>query len=933
MGLAHRRLAIIDLTDNATQPMSIANGLYRIVFNGEIYNYRELRQALESHGNRFRTTSDTEVLLYLYAKYGPKMVDYLRGMFAFAIWDARKQGLFLARDHFGIKPLYIHDDGKTFRFASQVKALLAGGGIEPKVEPAGHVGFFLWGSVPEPFTLYQDIFALPAGHSLWVDNNGPRVPRRFFDIAEELAKAASSPIPDRSMREVLHDALRDSVQHHLVADVPVGVFLSSGVDSGTLTALASEQTPHINAITLGFKEFSGTTNDETPLAATIAARYQCQHHVEQITFDDFNRALPNILNDMDQPSIDGVNTWFVARAAADAGLKVALSGLGGDELLGGYPGFRQIPRLVTGARLPAAVPGFAKGFRWLSAPLLKYITSPKYAGIFEYGGSYGGAYLLRRALFMPWELPDVLPPDLLREGWETLQPVLRMNDEIAELDTPHAKISTLELTRYMRNTLLRDSDWAGMAHSLEIRTPLVDVDLFRTLAPYLAANSEIPSKKDMAESPVLPLPDAVVHRPKTGFHVPVQQWIESTGKEKKSRGLRGWAKRLYEQFETPVRETKDRRKRVLALVSDAFGAGGGIAKFNRDLLTSISTSPDVSNVVALTRVQPTPAKNLPLKLYYNSHGIAKNSHCLSGKLNYIGELVRVVCQYRHIDLVICGLINLLPLAWLVARIKHVPFCCIIHGIDAWQPHPSTLVNRLIQRVDVVVAVSEYTRTRFIEWTGMPSDKILLLPNCYDPVLYGPGNKPDSLVQRYTLHGKAVLMTLGRLVSKERYKGFDEVLECLPALAEYIPNIAYLIVGDGDDKQRLLDKAKELAVADRVIFAGYISEAEKADHYRLADVYVMPSRGEGFGIVYLEAMACGIPTIASKLGGSRDALRNGKLGILADPTDLEDVQHAILHALKQERGVPSGLEYFSVGNYRRRIWCILSGLFDSCGKRQ
>lgn len=930
VGLAHRRLAIIDLSETASQPMSIEDGRYRIVYNGEIYNYQALRCKLKKKGYRFRSTSDTEVLLNLYQDKGRAMVHELRGMYAFAIWDEEKRGLFLARDHFGIKPLYIYDDGKTFRCASQVKALLAGGGFEQKTEPAGHVAFFLWGSVPEPYTLYQDVFALPAGHTLWVDDNGPRAPQCYFDVADELVQATNQPPRNHSVQEALQTALRDSVRHHLVADVPVGLFLSAGIDSGTLTALAAEQISGINAVTLGFSEYTGSQIDEVPLAQKLARRYECKHHISHISRQDFDEALPRILADMDQPSIDGVNTWFVAQAAANAGLKVALSGLGGDELLGGYPGFRQIPKLVACARIPAALPGFSKGFRLLSAPLIKRMTSPKYAGLFEYGDSYGGAYLLRRSLFMPWELPKILNPDLVREGWETLQPVVCMDDMVAHLPTTYAKISALELTHYMRNTLLRDSDWAGMAHSLEIRTPLVDVGLFRALAPYLVGAETAPSKRDMAQSPASPLPDAIVNRPKTGFSIPMQAWIESAGLSNQTRGLRGWAMHVYDTFETPAYHSNDRRKRVLALVSDAFGSGGGIAKFNRDLLTAVSASPAVSSVVAVTRVQPKPAQNLPIKLHYDARGIGMDSHCISGKINYIRELWRVLHDYKKIDLIICGLIGMVPAAYLIARIKRAPFCCIIHGVDAWQPDHSRLVNRLIRGANYVIAVSEYTKQRFTEWSGFDSGKVLILPNCYDPLRYGCGPKPDYLLRRYRLQGKTVLMTLGRLVSKERYKGFDEVMESLPALAKQIPNISYLIAGDGDDKQRLQEKAELLGVAELVVFAGYIPEQEKADHYRLADAYVMPGRGEGFGIVYLEAMACCIPTVGSKLDGSRDALRDGQLGVLADPTDLQDIQRAILLALAQGRGkIPEGLDFFSIGNYRQRVVellkCIFGGL--------
>jgi len=731
------------------------------------------------------------------------------------------------------------------------------------------------------------------------------------------------------MQGVLQNALRDSIHHHLVADVPVGVFLSAGVDSGTIAALTTEQTAHIDAVTLGFEEYAGTEQNEVPLARKVAEHYDCRHHISRITRRDFDQDLPKILAAMDQPTTDGINTYFVAQAAAQAGLKVALSGLGGDELLGGYPGFRQIPKLVSRVRLPAALPGLGKGFRLLSAPLLKRMTSPKYAGIFEYGGSYGGAYLLRRSLFMPWELPEILDADLVREGWETLQPVIHMNDLTDSLPTSHAKISALELTHYMRNTLLRDSDWAGMAHSLEIRTPLVDVELFRTLAPYIVGAATPLSKRDMAQAPSRPLPDYVVNRAKTGFSIPVQEWIEQAGSSKRARGLRGWALRVYAGFETPVFHKHDRRKRVLALVSDAFGSGGGIAKFNRDLLTASSASPAVSSIVAVTRVQPKPARSLPLKLHYDTRGIGRDSHCMSGKWNYIREMRCILRDYQKIDLVICGLISMLPAAFLAARIKRAPLWCIIHGIDAWQPHRNPLVNWIIRRADRVIAVSEYTKQRFVEWSRFPADKVLILPNCYDPIRYGPGAKPERLLARYGLQGRTILMTLGRLAGYERYKGFDEVMESLPTLAGQIPDLSYLIVGDGDDKGRLQDKALALGIAERVVFAGYIPEQEKADHYRLADAYVMPGQGEGFGIVYLEAMACGIPTVGSKLDGSRDALRGGQLGILADPTDPQDVQRAILEVLARDRGkVPEGLDYFSLGAYRRRMFECLEQMSAS-----
>ena len=543
IGLAHRRLSILDLTENGAQPMSTPDSQLRIVFNGEIYNYRELRNHLQAKGHVFFSGTDTEVLLYAYREYGEAMVDHLRGMFAFAIWDEKKRGLFLARDHFGIKPLYYHDDGRTLCVASQVKAILAGGRIDEQPEPAGHVGFFLWGNVPEPYTLYRNLFALPAGHTLWIDQSGPRLPHKYFDVAEELGKAADTKIEGYAA-EILKDALRDSVKHHLIADVPVGVFLSSGLDSATLTALVSEEINQLHAVTLGFDEYRNTSNDEVPLAQKVAAHYGCNHHVSNISRHDFDAELPAILHAMDQPSIDGVNTYFVARAARCAGLKVALSGLGGDELLGGYPSFRQIPKLVSRIQPVSRMHGLGRFMRIVSAPLVKRSASPKYASMFEYGGSYGGAYLLRRGLFMPWELPQFLDSELVREGWAKLQPIVRLDEWLKPVGSPHAKVAAMEMSLYMRNMLLRDSDWAGMAHSLEIRTPMVDITLFRALSPHLSDPANMTAKRHLGGVPQHPLPDEILNRPKTGFAIPVREWMEERGDTQGQRGLRGWSLRV-----------------------------------------------------------------------------------------------------------------------------------------------------------------------------------------------------------------------------------------------------------------------------------------------------------------------------------------------------------------------------------------------------
>jgi asparagine synthase (glutamine-hydrolysing) len=558
VGLGHRRLSIIDLSPSGAQPMFNQDRSLAIIFNGEIYNYGELRSQLLGKGYQFQSNSDTEVLLQLYAEKGEAMMQDLRGMYAFAVWDERRQGMLLARDPFGIKPLYYSDDGQTFRLASQVKALRAGGQIDLTPDPAGHVGYFLWGNVPDPYTLFKNIRSLPAGSTMWVGRDGARKPKVFCNVSTILADAeqmsdARCQMSRVSSREQLRSALCETVRYHMVADVPVGVFLSSGLDSTTIAALAAEQGENLRAVTLGFEEYRGTNADETPLAEHFAQRCGTTHQTVWVSRADFEAERDDLFKAMDTPSIDGVNTYFVSLAARRAGLKVALSGVGGDEFFASYPSFREIPRSVRFFKSFAHWRTFGSAVRYLSAPVLMRMTSPKYAGTFEYAGTYGGAYLLRRGMFMPWELPELLDPEIVREGWAELQSLVRLDETLDGIQSPRLKVSALEMQWYMRHQLLRDSDWAGMGHSLEIRVPFVDVDFLKQLAPRLS-QADAPDKREMAAAASDLMTPEVLDRPKTGFQIPVREWLlhevpESSmrGPASVHRGLRGWAKYVYHQ--------------------------------------------------------------------------------------------------------------------------------------------------------------------------------------------------------------------------------------------------------------------------------------------------------------------------------------------------------------------------------------------------
>ena len=901
--LAHRRLAIIDLSDAGAQPMSTVDGRLHISFNGEIYNFRTLRAALIAKGHAFTSSSDTEVLLQLYRDRGPSMVEVLRGMYAFAIFDSHDGSAFLARDPFGIKPLYYSDDGSTLRFASQVKALLAGGAIGAKPDAAGHVGFFVLGSVPEPFTMYSGIRAMPAGSTLTCRlGSKPRL-HRYFRIGEEFARhEESAPGATQDIRD-LADALRESVRDHMVADVPVGLFLSSGLDSTTVGALAREVTAgSIRSLTLGFKEYEGGLNDETGLAAETAGHLGTSHTTRFVERPEFEAEFDRLLKAMDQPSIDGVNTYFVSKAAAEAGMKVALSGLGGDELFGGYPSFRQVPPLAASFRAFRSHPRLGALIRSLAAPFVSVLTSPKWSSLAEYGGTLPGAYLLRRALYMPWEVQRFLDPDFFRDGWERLGLLQQMHEDVRGLRNDRAVVSTLEMEWYMKNQLLRDADWAGMAHSLEIRAPLVDVELFRRVAP-LICSTDPPTKVRAARSSQRPLPEKLFSRSKTGFSIPVHQWATRARRGKGvNRLFRNWAHIVHEPYKS---------KRALALLSDAFGGYGGIALYNRDLLTSLCETPEFAETVAVPRLITRPMEELPPGLVYRVEAA-------TGKAGFIKTISALLLSDRDFDIVICCHINLLPAAVFAKWRTGAPLVTFLYGIDAWNP-TGWLGRRLLKHVDRFFSISDVTRAKFQSWSRISNERFAILPNAVHLDWYGAAPKSADLVQKYRLEGKVVLMTLGRLVSSERYKGFDEVLNAMPGLLAEIPALVYMIVGDGSDRARLSARAAELGLLDRVVFTGHIDEARKADYYRLADAFVMPSRGEGFGFVLLEAMACGIPAVASCKDGGREAIREGQLGVLVDPESIADVQRGIREALRRGRaGPPDGLVFFAFPNFRSRV---------------
>lgn len=558
IGFGHRRLSIIDLSDVGAQPMASADGRLVVTFNGEIYNYRVLRERLEARSHAFRSHSDTEVLLHLYADKGAAMVGDLRGMFAFGLWDADKRALLLARDPYGIKPLFVADDGRTLRFASQVKVLISSGAVSREADLAGLAGFYLLGAVPEPFTVHRAVKALPRGATLRVAAGGAREARPAHTSPSPGSIARPRTTPEARPGRVIHKrtcAGRSSTPCATTSSpmsrwrVPFGrrrLGQPRRPDARLRPGRHRDRDADVRRVRRpggGRGAAGGSRSPPLRYAAHHARRYEARVRGRPAAHSRRHG----------QPSIDGINTWFVSKAAREKGLKVAISGLGGDELFGGYSTFREVPRLVRWMALPARVPLLGEGVRRvLSAPSrLSPAIKPKAAGLVKYGGDWRGAWLLRRALFMPWEIESLMAREAARTGLAELDPLGLIGRTLEpEPKSAFGRIACLESALYVGNQLLRDTDWASMAQGLEVRVPLVDSELVRRTAPLMVGHRRPDGKALLGNAPSLPLPERVIAQPKTGLSMPFEQWMagssafESSAKaDGRKANTNSWARR------------------------------------------------------------------------------------------------------------------------------------------------------------------------------------------------------------------------------------------------------------------------------------------------------------------------------------------------------------------------------------------------------
>jgi asparagine synthase (glutamine-hydrolysing) len=529
----HRRLSIIDLSSAGHQPMR-KNELL-ITFNGEIYNFQELKKDLIEQGVQFHTETDTEVILALFEREGEAAFQKLRGMFAFGLWDDKNKAFYLVRDEFGIKPLYYAENSNQYVFASSVKAIVESNNSSLTKNEDAKIGFLLFGSIPSPQKTYKEIQSVPAGSFLKINNEGKKIITRFLQPLNSFLPPFINNIADTQK------ILKDSVEKHLISDAPIGVFLSGGLDSSLLAALATDVLKKpIQTVSVSFQE---EEYSEKKYQQLVANKIGSKHTDVCVTKKDFLENLPDALSAMDQPTIDGINSYFVSHAAKKAGLTVVLSGLGADELFCGYPNFHHVKFM----RFLQSIP---------FSHVISSFTSGKYTKLaFLKASSILGFYLVFRGVHTPREIAEILqiPESKVFEYIKKLEEGVFGKDKNTLLKMDAVQLfSYLEMTLYMQNQLLKDTDFMSMHHSLEVRVPFVDKEVVR-FAGGLSPKTKLGDGK--INKPVLVsvaekyLPREIFDRKKMGFTFPFEEWLREAGKIQKSEHWsRLWAKKILERF-------------------------------------------------------------------------------------------------------------------------------------------------------------------------------------------------------------------------------------------------------------------------------------------------------------------------------------------------------------------------------------------------
>ncbi len=954
--LGARRLSIIDLSEKARMPMGSSDGRTWITYNGEIYNFRELRSQLMERGYRFRSDSDTEVLLHGYEEWGDGLLPRLRGMFACALLrTGSAPALLLAKDRFGIKPLYYYADDERLLFASEVQSLMASGLVPYQHNLEAMVRFLQLGSVPLPLTTIRGVHALPAAHMLTCDR-GNLHQRKYWDLNQCFHPETAADHADDRLLPLLTDAVRV----HSVSDVPLGIFLSGGIDSSALVALASlaGQRP-IKTVSVTFNE---PEFDESLYARAVARKYGTQHGEVRLTRRDFFQELPRIFDAMDQPTVDGVNTYFVSKAAKAFGLTVVFAGTGADELFLGYQHLQRAATLSTVSRFMARIPrevrsplvrtAYNAGLPYGRREKLTYLHNPTPENI----------YLLFRGLFGPQQIQEFL--GITQREVRDIGVCIPGSGSLPATSFVDSLVA-LEFHHYLQNQLLKDTDVMSMRHSIEARVPYLDNDVVAGVLAIPAAQR----LRGHAPKPLLvnalgdALPRIVWDRPKKGFSFPFGEWlradpglleadvqarrlfesraVQELWSQFRKGGVhwsRPWALSvLARAMETqrpaaaaaragaapvsrvtssdtvsasshgvkpaslhrvpPMRRGAPRtgQQRVLVLFTDLLDAVGGIQTFNRSLakaLDGIAASHGWQVEMLVLNDRRRTEYDSP---YFNPELVS----CHAFQRNTARFTIAAMQHARRATTAIIGHVNfcpVLPLMKMAAPAVHSVL--VAHGIEVWKPL-SALQRWGVRRLDEILTVSDFTRDEMRLHNQVNGLAFTTFPDTLDPFYGGADTATGDPRALLHLPPGPMLLSVSRLHQTEFYKRIDLILEAMPAVLKQAPETFLVVVGEGSDRARLQRLAAQLRIDDRVKFTGRVSERELPLYYQACDMFVLPSLKEGFGIVFLEAMQYGKPCIGARAAAVPEVIVDGETGLLTAPGDPRSLELAIMTLIADE----------------------------------
>lgn len=969
-----RRLAIFDPA-NGHQPMVTPDGRFHLVFNGAIYNFRALRDELARAGFSFHTNCDTEVLLAAYAHWGESCLGRLRGMFAFAVWDQREQSLFLARDPFGIKPLYYRQQGESLCFASELNALNASGLFAPEIDPLSVADYLAWFSVPAPRTIYRGAFSLRPGEcatfrlgrldirAAWTFSGIPRA--RVCQTRGEFTHE-------------LRAQLEDSVRAHLVADVPVGAFLSGGLDSAVVVGLMSRLGGRrLKTFSIGFNEADFS---EAGFAEETARHFGTEHHTSVLTGAQVAADLERIIASCDQPTGDGINTFYASKAAHEGGVTVAISGLGGDELFGGYPSFRNTAQIARWLPQWRMLPFIVRD-PVIASLRARDTRARKLADVLKYARNVNDIASMQRRVFSEARRHALLSP-AAREILGSRPP---FHSELSTLAADLAgaglfeTVSAWELHTYMADLLLRDSDVMSMHHSLELRVPFVDRPLIEWLwrQPSAFKSDYAQPKSALAESVADLLPPGLLKRRKRGFSLPFPLWMHAElrpfladtfspssiarsglfspdavqglwrgfqTRTDERQWSRVWSLAVLIQFINrrpaplpplpgpapivvdtkkspaappaagPARGRTRPRHRTLLLAPEIFASEGGIPRILQIYLKALCDLAEPADAVRLVALNDGVMDSNDLRRSANDR-LEDWQVCNRNKVRFVKAALRLG---RGCDRIICGHVFQLPVALAAKALNpRLRYYLVAHGIEVWRPF-KLREKVALMGAERIFCVSDYTRRQLLARCALPEHRVVVLHNALDPFFHIAPGEPLTRCP-------PTILVVTRLTKADRYKGVEHMIQAMPAILAAIPGARLRIIGRGDDYAYLQNLKQSLGLDRAVDFLGYVDDRTMTNELRSCRLFALPSKKEGFGLVFLEAMANGRPCLGANAGGIPEVI-TADSGVLVEFGDVPGLAAAAVGALQRdwsEEAILNRAREFSYAAFKDRLAALLA----------